>query len=170
MSEGGDGPTARVVNVDHVAEVVFQNGSSWESHDKRLAPAGRREGRLGVVLSRIPPGKSGCPFHTHQLEDEAFVILSGRGVWRHGEEVREIGPGDCVSCPAGTSIGHQIANPFDEDLRYLAIGMNDPNEVCTYPDSGQVLVRSLQKNGFLTVAEYFERQPEPPRIMTMPRS
>jgi len=51
--------------------------------------------------------------------------------------------------------------------------MNDPNEVATYPDSGQILVRSLKRGGFLKPAEYFEGQPSPSPIMTMrvePRS
>ncbi len=160
---------AQVLNANDVAEEAFVYGDNWASFDKQLSPAKRHAGRLGVILARVPPGKSACPFHTHQMEDEVFFVLSGRGLLRYGEEVREIAPGDCVTCPAGTGVAHQIANPFEEDLRYLAIGTNDPNEVCTYPDSGQIMVRSLGRNGFLREADYFEGQPDPLRIMTMPR-
>ncbi len=125
-------------------------------------------GHLGMNLSRVPPGQSGCPFHTHQIEDEIFFVISGRGIFRYGERVREIRAGDTVSCPAGTGSGHQIANPFDTDLVFLAIGTNDPNEVTTYPDSGQIMVRSLKVNGFLTRAGYLDGQPAPSPIMTMP--
>jgi uncharacterized cupin superfamily protein len=68
-----------------------------------------------------------CPFHYHMLEDEVFFIISGRGVLRCGEEVRPLRAGDCVYCPAGTRVAHQLANPFDEDLVYLAIGPHNPN-------------------------------------------
>ena len=159
---------AQIVHVDEAAEIPFTHGNAWVSHDKRLSPpTGRTPGRLGVVLCRVPPGKSGCPFHTHQREDEVFFVLSGRGVLRYGDDVREVGAGDCITCPAGTGIAHPLANPFDTDLRYLTIGMNDPDEVCTYPDSGQIMVRSLGRNGFLHEADYFVGQPEPPRIMVM---
>jgi uncharacterized cupin superfamily protein len=36
-----------------------------------------RGGRLGVNHSRLPPGRSMCPFHYHQREDEVFFVLSG---------------------------------------------------------------------------------------------
>jgi uncharacterized cupin superfamily protein len=62
---------------------------------------------------------------------------------------------------------HQIANPFDEDLVYLGIGPNDPHEVCVYPDTGKVLVRSLHRIGFLEDAAYLEREPDPPKIFEL---
>ncbi len=158
-----------VVNVDEVAEEAFEGPDGWASYDKRLT-ALPRQGHLGMCLTRVPPGHSAAPFHTHQIEDEVFFILSGRGLFRYGEHVREVRAGDAISCRAGTGIGHQLANASEEDLLYLAIGMNDPNEVCTYPDSGQVFVRSLQRRGFLNTAGYFDGQPAPPRVMTMPRS
>jgi uncharacterized cupin superfamily protein len=108
-----------------------------------------------------------CPFHYHQREDEVFFVLSGRGVLRYGDDVRELRAGDCVSCPAGTRVAHQIGNPFEEDLVYLAIGPHDPDEVCVYPDSGKVLVRSLRQAGFLENAEYFAGEPERPRLFEL---
>jgi len=157
-----------VVNVEDVKEEAVEAPEGWISFCKALTPSLPRMRHLGMNLSRVPPGQSACPFHTHQIEDEIFFVLSGRGVFRYGEQAREIRAGDTLSCPAATGIGHQIANPFEEDLVYLAIGMNDPNEVCTYPDSGQIMVRSLHQNGFLNPAEYFDGQPSPPLIMTMP--
>ena len=156
-----------VIHVDEVEELAVDAPEGWKSFYKVLTPALPRMGNLGMNLSRVPPGQSACPSHTHQIEDEVFFVLSGRGVFRYGETAWDIGPGDTLSCQAGTGVGHQIANPFDEDLVYLAIGMNDPNEVATYPDSGQIMVRSLKRNGFLETAEYFEGQPTPSPIMTM---
>jgi len=124
-------------------------------------------GRLGVSQLRLPPGRAAFPFHYHALEDEAFFVLPGRGVLRYGDDIRELRPGDCVSCPAGTKVAHQIANPFDEDLVYLAIGPNDPNEVCVYPDTGKVMVQSLQRVGFLSSTDYMEGEPGTPRIFDL---
>jgi uncharacterized cupin superfamily protein len=98
-----------------------------------------------------------------------FYVLSGRGVFRYGDELQEIGPGDCLSCPAGTGVAHQIANPFEEDLVFLAIGPNDPHEVCTYPDSGKVMVRALHQVGHLRQAPYMEGEPDMPKILDLAR-
>jgi uncharacterized cupin superfamily protein len=161
----------QIVNVDDAPEQPYAAGDFWRSGDKFLTPAMRpMGGSLGVVLSRVPPGKSACPFHTHAREDEVFFILSGRGVFRYGDSIREIRAGDCISCPAGTGVAHQLANPFDTDLTYLAIGPHDPNEVCTYPDSGKVTVRSLKRVGYLQDADYHAGEPEQPVILDMARA
>ncbi len=139
--------------------------SPWSGTYRVLADA--RKGGLGVIHNRLPPGGVGCPFHWHAREDEAFYVLSGRGVLRYGDAVYEIGPGDCVSCPAGTRTAHQIANPFDQDLVYLAIGPHDPHEVCGYPDNGKILVRSAQTVGRLEAAPYMDGEPDPPRVFAM---
>jgi uncharacterized cupin superfamily protein len=159
-----------VVNADEVQEQDYRSGDCWGGLDKLLTPSMRpKGGRLGVSLSRLPPGRTMCPFHYHMLEDEVFFVLSGRGVLRYGDDVRELRAGDCISCPAGTHVAHQIANPFDQDLTYLAIGPHDPHEVAVYPDSGKVMVRSLKQVGFLQKTPYLEAEPVPPKVFELAR-
>lgn len=138
-------------------------GARWKVLTPHMRDAG---GSLGVVENTLPPGTVGCPFHWHLREDEVFFVTSGRGLLRYGDKTRQLRVGDCVSCPAGTRVAHQIANPFDEDLVYLAIGHRDPNEVCGYPDTGKVMVRALQAVGRLTIADYMDGEPTPPRIFS----
>ncbi len=160
-----------VVNVARVPAVEQLDGEHWGSRYQPLTPAlDALPGRLGVNLSRVPPGRTACPFHAHAREDEVFYVLSGRGVFRHGETLQAIGPGDCIACPAGTGIAHQLANPFDEDLVYLGMGVNDPHEVCTYPDSGKVMVRSLKTVGTLHPTDYLHGEPAVPRILELART
>lgn len=156
-----------VVNAQEVEEVDHTAGEHWGGFDRRLVRSAAKGGSLGVTQSRLPPGRTMCPFHYHQREDEVFFVLSGRGVLRYGDDARELRPGDCVSCPAGTQIAHQIANPFEEDLVYLAIGLHDPHEVCVYPDSGKVMVRSLRRIGLLQAAEYLDGEPATPKIFEL---
>ena len=157
-----------VVNVNDIDAIDHYSGPHWGQSYKPLTPAlDRFPGRLGMNLTRVLPGHSGCPFHAHQREDEICYVLSGRGVFRYGETIREIGPGDCMACPAGTGVAHQIANPFDEDLVFLAIGPNDPHEVAVYPDSGKVMVRSLKQVGYLRTADYNDGEPDVPRIFAL---
>jgi uncharacterized cupin superfamily protein len=160
-----------IVNVDSVEEEVQLEGEHWGGGFKPLTPAlDALKGRLGANVSRVSPGRTGCPFHTHAREDEVFFVLSGRGVFRYGEQLHQIRAGDCISCPAGTGIAHQLANPFDEDLVYLGVGLNDPHEVCTYPDSGKVMVRSLKTVGRLVAADYMDGESAAPRILSMAAS
>lgn len=159
-----DDTTPLVTNLEEAPEESMIRGQ-WGHHWKVLTPAMReRGGKLGVTRNRVPPGCASVPFHWHTHEDEVFFVLSGRGVLRYGEHVREIGPGDCISCPAGTRIAHQICNPFEADLEYLAIGPYEPHEVCGYPDTGKVLIRSLQTVGTLEKQPYMHGEPDVPAI------
>lgn len=153
-----------VVNAADAPEEKYGEGT-WGSTSRVLTPTMRdRGGKLGVVLNTLSKGQIGCPFHHHLLEDEVFYVLSGRGLLRYGESLTELKPGDCVSCPAGTGTAHQIANPYDEDLVYLAMGPYEKNEVCGYPDNGKVFVRGFKRIGFVTEADYMAGEPDPPLI------
>lgn len=164
MSETKEHPT--VVNVDEVEPIERLVGARYGGRYRPLTPSMRpRGGKLGVNHNTLPPGRVMVPFHAHRREDEVFYVLSGRGVLRYGDRpLRELRAGDCVSCPAGTGMAHQIANPYDEDLVYLAIGAYDPDEVCTYPDSGKVFVRSLGSAGRLEKTAYMDGEPDEPKI------
>lgn len=160
MSEETPSP---VVNVDDVEPIERLSGEHWGGRFRPLTPSMRPGGgALGLNHNTLPPGRAMVPFHTHAREDEVFFVLSGRGVLRYGDARHELRAGDCVSCPAGSGVAHQIANPYDEDLVYLAIGAYDPHEVCTYPDSGKVMVRSLKTVGHLEATEYMHGEPDRP--------
>ncbi|WP_184720484.1 cupin domain-containing protein [Caulobacter sp.] len=74
---------------------------------------------LSIML--VPPGQGNAP-HTHEVE-EVFFILKGRCVVfiddEDGRRVsRELGPWECISCPAG--VIHGYVNETDEDC-YLQV-------------------------------------------------
>jgi uncharacterized cupin superfamily protein len=156
-----------IVNVDELPETeraVGQFGAAFQGLTPSMRPRG---GSLGVNRMRLKKGRTTCPFHHHLREDEAFFVLSGSGVLRYGDELRQIRAGDCISCPAGTGVAHQIANPYDEDLVYLAIGAFDPHEVCVYPDTGKVMVRGAKLLGRVSPTQYFDDEPQPPKIFAL---
>ncbi len=157
-----------ITNINDAPSEGDESKGPWNAHYQVLTPNMREAGgRLGMVMNRLPAGAVGCPFHWHTHEDEVFYVVSGRGVLRYGETVQEIGPGDCISCPAGTKTAHQIANPNSEDLVYLAAGNYEPHEVCGYPDTGKIMVRSLQTVGTLQGQEYMDGEPTPPIIFEL---
>lgn len=163
-----------IVNMHTAEETAAPVPEAWKHFRKSLTPfmssAGPSRfglGRVGMNSRRVPPGHSACPAHTHIMGDEIFVVLEGRGLFRYGDAVYECGPGDVISCPADTGIAHQIANPAenDKDLVYLAIGADHPAEVCTYPDSGALVVDAFGKHGFLNESDYYDGQPVPTPLL-----
>lgn len=96
--------------------------------------------RLGYNLTELPPGKAMCPFHSHRVEEEVFLILEGEGVLRYGSERHPLKPMDLVACPpGGPETAHQILNTGDRPMRYLALSTRAEADVCEYPDSGKVM-------------------------------
>jgi uncharacterized cupin superfamily protein len=128
----------RVVNIDELALEHGANGDRFEWNSARIGPKlGAKD--LGYSYDVIPPGKSGCPFHSHHAEEEMFFIVRGRGMLRYGNESRPIRAGDVICCPTGgAETAHQIVNDSDADLAYLSISTMAPAEVCEYPDSRKV--------------------------------
>lgn len=100
--------------------------------------------RLGIHLTRVPPGKESFVYHTHGGEEEFVYVLSGRGIAEIGDEEFEVKAGDFMGF-ATPSVGHHLRNPFDTDLVYLMGGERHEIEVGDYP--------KLKKRGIRTGAE-----------------
>jgi uncharacterized cupin superfamily protein len=94
---------------------------------------------LGISIDIVAPGMRGCPYHLHHAQEEAFVILEGRGTLRVAGEMLEIKAGDVAFIPPGPEYPHQILNTSDEPLKYLSISTRESPEIVEYPDSGKYL-------------------------------
>ena len=132
-----------VVSLSDLRLEHWTQGTLYESSDTSF---GMLMGlvRLGISYGEVPPGKSACPFHSHHVEDELFVVLEGEGTYRFGSESHGFKAGDVLGAPAGgPKTAHQIINTGSVPLRYLGVGANSPYEVYEYPDSGKFLVSSL---------------------------
>ena len=86
-----------------------------------------------VMLTRVPPGKSFCPYHTESAQFEFYIVVSGRGQVRDEKGVHEVGPGDAFYFAPGEA--HQLSNEGSEDFVYYVIADNPMNDSCYYPDS-----------------------------------
>jgi uncharacterized cupin superfamily protein len=128
----------RVVNIDELQLEHGAKGDRFEWNSMRIGPRlGAKD--LGYSYDVIPPGKRGCPFHSHRGEEEMFFIVKGAGLLRYGNETRAIRAGDFICCPTGgPDTAHQIVNDSTADLAYISVSTMMPAEVCEYPDSGKV--------------------------------
>ncbi|MDK1384990.1 cupin domain-containing protein [Sinorhizobium sp. 8-89] len=131
-----------IVNIKKLELEHWQQGSFFESSDVSFgALLGLMD--LGVGYGEVPPGKSGCPFHNHHVEEELFVILEGEGTYRFGNERYKVGPGDVLGAPAGgPETAHHLINTGTTPLKYLSISTMAATEICEYPDSGKFLAKT----------------------------
>jgi uncharacterized cupin superfamily protein len=123
---------------------TFSHGEKFEVQVGEVAEALGLK-RLGCMLHVVQPGKVAFPYHRHHENDEIFIILSGSGEYRIGEQRLPVKAGDCLGAPAGGE-AHQIINNGSEPLHYLGFSNNTTAEVVEYPDSGKIGVRAGIKN------------------------
>ncbi|MBO1360243.1 cupin domain-containing protein [Acetobacter sacchari] len=104
--------------------------------------------KLGIGYSEVPPGKSGCPCHSHSMEEELFIILEGSGTYRFGDTEYPFQSGDILSAPAGgLETAHQIINSGETTLRYFALSANSDAEIVQYPDSKKIMSKTRLPGG-----------------------
>lgn len=141
----------RVLNLDEVqitqpAPAQGPAGPSAALYDLRRGAIASRLGarKLGYRLIVVAPGKRACPFHSHRVEEEMFLILAGSGELRYGDGRHPLRQGDVIACPSGgADTAHQIINTGDEELRYLAVSNVVEADICEYPDSGKFLASAF---------------------------
>jgi uncharacterized cupin superfamily protein len=108
--------------------------------------------RLGASVWKLPPGEAAYPFHFHYSDEELVFVLSGRPTLRTPEGKRELEPGEAVRFPLGERGAHQLSNPTEEEVRFLAVSTNGAPDVVVYPDSNKISAseRLPEGGGLLT--------------------
>jgi len=129
-------------STDAVPWENFEHGQRFGSRFKRLTDFGGGS-HVGVSIEELPPGKQSCPHHFHMMEEEQMYVLAGSATLRLGNKRYTLKAGDFAVFPAAQKAGHCLINEGTEVFRFMMIGERNPNEVCVYPDSGRVSVRSL---------------------------
>ena len=119
---------------------------------------GRAAGSVKVGLQRfvVHEGHQSMPEHYHTAEEELFYVLEGRGTLLQGGERVAVEAGDVISFPASTAIAHAFLADRGGDLEYLAFGERNRNDVVSYPNSGKILIRALNKLGRMEEAGYWD--------------
>jgi len=154
-----------IVNIDALELSTLARGTRFAVETGEIAmPLGLKG--LGAMLHIVPPGKTAFPFHLHHVSDEMFLILSGTGTYRLGDQMLPVKAGDCLGAPAG-GLAHQIINTGDEPLRYIGFSNNSNVDVIEHPDSGRVRIDAgasgyhytdgtFKKGGRLTHMDYWD--------------
>ncbi|MDO5704411.1 MAG: cupin domain-containing protein [Paracoccus sp. (in: a-proteobacteria)] len=90
--------TRPIVNIDEFT----LTDTAPPDHPRFGGRAGRIGGLIGVAQLGaqylvVPPGKAAFPRHNHHINEEMFVILSGRGEWRAGDDRWPVRAGDVIA-------------------------------------------------------------------------
>jgi uncharacterized cupin superfamily protein len=125
------------LHLDH-----WRQGEFYEGSDVSFgALLGLKD--IGISYNEVPPGKSGCPFHNHHVEEELFFIIGGEGEYRIGSDRLAVKKGDVLGAPAGgPETAHQLINTGTIPLAYLAISTKAKTEIVEYPDSGKFMAKT----------------------------
>jgi quercetin dioxygenase-like cupin family protein len=73
----------------------------------------------GVARITIPPGESNS-YHSHEEEEQIYIVVRGKGVVQVGEEKIDAKAGDAVYLPP--KIGHAFYNNSQKTAIILNIG------------------------------------------------
>lgn len=68
---------------------------------------------LSLAEATVAPGATTFE-HLHRSSEELYLVTSGSGTLRVGEEERRVAAGDCVAIPPGTP--HRLHNDGEVDL------------------------------------------------------
>ena len=82
---------------DELVAYVTRDGSEIREWVAPGTP-GRRQ---SLAEATVPAGGATLA-HFHRESEEIYLVTSGTGRLRLGDDVRAIGPGDCVAIPPGT--------------------------------------------------------------------
>jgi mannose-6-phosphate isomerase-like protein (cupin superfamily) len=100
-------------------------GQTLGKPEIKYIPAGAS--RLSIMY--VPPGEGNAP-HTHPVEEVFFILQGNVMVFFEEEDGRRLeinlGPWDCVSCPAGVIHGFQN-NGVQPVFLQVMVGQHDPD-------------------------------------------
>ena len=134
------GTTAYPVAMTNIKHADYQDRDAPTGFKARRARIGSELGSelIGASLWHLPPGEAAYPYHFHYSDEEIVIVLDGRPSLRTPQGTRAMEEGEAVRFPVGEEGAHQLSNPTDEPVTFLAISSHGRPDIVVYPDSGKV--------------------------------
>lgn len=112
------------INLDDVEDVAPGNGfgDRWEARVARTALGAEQ---TGITHFRLRAGQRSPFSHRHRRAEEIYVILSGAGKVKLGDQVSEVRALDAIR------VSPQVARAFEAGpggLEFLAFGPHHPGD------------------------------------------
>ena len=94
-----------------------------------------------AAFIEVPVGQCSYVNHWHNISEEIFYIISGKGKLRTFYGEKDVKAGDMICFPTGEKGVHAIANASDtESLVYIDFASNPKTDIAIEPDTNQVAV------------------------------
>lgn len=104
--------------------------------------------KVAVNYEVLAPGDRSAWPHAHSTEEEFIFVIEGTPqVWVDGE-VYDLGPGDCVGCPAGTGHAYVLINNSDREVKSIVVGECDAKDDKIYYPMHPARNKEMQEKGF----------------------
>jgi uncharacterized cupin superfamily protein len=107
-----------------------------------------------LQIRRVPPGAAVCPFHSHGVQWELFIVLEGEATIRADDCRQIVRAGEVFMQAPGTA--HQVINTGEEDFVFYVIADNSPTDFGYYPDSKKWMLKPMRKIFRMTEVDYFD--------------
>jgi uncharacterized cupin superfamily protein len=117
------------VNLDQVEDMAAKAGFG-EMGEARFARTALGAVRIGVSLQSLRPGVRQAFGHHHAVDEEVYVVLSGRGRVAVEDEIREIGPRDAIRVAPGSTRAFEAG---EQGLELLAMGTHHAGDAQMLP-------------------------------------
>ena len=119
-------------NLKDDLEDVGPNFDGSPDLEFRLATGALELEESGLSYQRVPPGYRFPYGHTHEKQEEVYVVVRGGGRMKLDDEVVEVKEWDAVRVPPGTWRGYEGGPDGLEILIFGAPGLGeDPREDVT---------------------------------------
>jgi uncharacterized cupin superfamily protein len=149
-------PSPRPPNIVNLEDVEAQ---SWEHagarREARLLGEAAGSVKTGVRHYVIPDRILGGRPHCHAAEEEFFVVLDGDGACLLGDDEVPLRRGSIVARPPATGVAHAFRGP----LTLLTYGTREPNEICYYPRSQQIVFWGLEVVARVETLDHWDGEP-----------
>jgi uncharacterized cupin superfamily protein len=144
LLETRGGAQVNRINIDELEFEAYKEHARFGAEDGEVGLLiGAR--KLGYRVAKIPPGKSFCPLHSHEAEEEFFFVIDGNPSVRTLRGTIACRRGDFIAFPTGERGTHELRNDSDAECTVLLVGLNEAVEICRYPDSQKVLFDSFDE-------------------------
>ena len=103
---------------------------------------------LHADFVEVEPQNFAYGYHWHEVNEEAFYIISGAGIVKTPEGEIKVEKGDIINFPTGEQGAHVIRNASEtEKLIYLDFGINYIAEIVHFPEIDKIMAIGPYSNG-----------------------
>jgi len=135
--------------VTNINDIAYEDRGGPPGFHAQRARIGYELGSelVGASLWKLPPGEAAYPYHFHYSDEEIVIVLDGRPSLRTPEGIRQLEEGEAVRFPTGEEGAHQILNPTDREVRFLAVSSHGRPDVVVYPDADKISASERRPDG-----------------------